>query len=158
MIDVPAERDGEGSQVWNRFQHRLPCRGGQAHQSDSPFLRASICRRRSLNRSGTPSVLMSSKVTAQDVCREALFLSSGSERFYQDFRVLGDGLDDVPALFFGGGYKGADDGKVGCTGDATEAAGDFLLDLHHAPVAFGLIVGEGHGRINQEAQDVLFAI
>src|SRR5712672_1603363 len=97
-------------------------------------------------------------VTAQDVCREALFVSSGSERFYQDFRVLGDGLDDVPALFFGGGYKGADDGKVGCTGDATEAAGDFLLDLHHAPVAFGLIVGEGHGRINQEAQDVLFAI
>jgi transposase InsO family protein len=26
-------------------------------------------------------------------------------------------------------------------------AGDFLLDLHHAGVAFGLIVGEGHGQM-----------
>ena len=31
-------------------------------------------------------------------------------------------------------------------------------DLHHAGVAFGLIVGEGHGQIVEEAQDVLFAI
>jgi hypothetical protein len=56
------------------------------------------------------------------------------------------------------GDEGADDRKVGCTGDATEAAGDFLLDLHHAGVAFGLIVGEGHGRIVEEAQNVLFSI
>ena len=32
-----------------------------------------------------------------------------------------------------------------------------MLDLHHACVAFGLIVGEGHGEIVEEAQDVLFA-
>jgi hypothetical protein len=30
--------------------------------------------------------------------------------------------------------------------------------LHHAGVAFGLIVGEGRGRSVEEAQDVLFAI
>jgi hypothetical protein len=35
----------------------------------------------------------------------------------------------------------------------SEAAGDFLTKLHHAPVAFGLIVGEGHGEIVEEAQD-----
>src|SRR5215831_12794746 len=85
-------------------------------------------------------------------------VSRHSERIYQDLRVLGDGLDDVPAPLFGGGDEGADHRKVGCTGDATEAAGDFLLDLHHAGVAFGLIVGEGHGRIVEEAQNVLFAI
>jgi hypothetical protein len=27
----------------------------------------------------------------------------------------------------------------------------FLTKLHHAPVAFGLIVGEGNGRIAKEA-------
>ena len=40
--------------------------------------------------------------------------------------------------------------EFGCTVQGAEAAGDFLRDLHHAGVAFGLIVGE--------AQDVLFAI
>src|SRR6516165_5436739 len=85
-------------------------------------------------------------------------VSRHTERIYQDLRVLGDSLDDVPALLFGGGDEGADDRKVGCTGDATEAAGDFLLDLHHAGVAFGLIVGEGHGRIVEEAQNVLLAM
>jgi hypothetical protein len=38
-----------------------------------------------------------------------------------------------------------------------EAAGDFLPDLHHAPVALGLIVGEGHSGIVQEAQHVVLA-
>jgi outer membrane translocation and assembly module TamA len=37
-----------------------------------------------------------------------------------------------------------------------KAAGDFLTELHHAPVAFGLIVGEGNSRIVKEAQRVLF--
>ena len=38
-----------------------------------------------------------------------------------------------------------------------KAAGDFLPKLHHAPVAFGLIVGEGNRWIVKEAQRVLFA-
>ena len=31
-------------------------------------------------------------------------------------------------------------------------AGDFRLDLHHAQVALGLIVGEGYGGIVEKAQ------
>ena len=34
---------------------------------------------------------------------------------------------------------------------------EILPKLHHAPVAFGLIVGEGNRRIVEEAQGVLFA-
>ena len=32
-----------------------------------------------------------------------------------------------------------------------------MPELHHAPVAFGLIVGEGNRRVVKEAQGVLFA-
>ena len=42
-------------------------------------------------------------VTAQDARPEALCVSGDTERIYQDFRFLGDGLDDVPALLFGSG-------------------------------------------------------
>jgi len=34
---------------------------------------------------------------------EALCVSCEAERIYQDFRFVGDGLDDVPALLFGSG-------------------------------------------------------
>jgi hypothetical protein len=44
--------------------------------------------------------LLPTRVTAQDVCPEALCVSGDAERICQDFRVLGDGLDDVPALLF----------------------------------------------------------
>ena len=70
---------------------------------------------------------------------------------------MSDGLDDIPALLFGSRDEGTDGRKVGCSVLATEAAGDFLLDLHHAHVAFGLIVAEGHGRIVEKAQGVLLA-
>jgi hypothetical protein len=43
------------------------------------------------------------QVTAQDARPEALCVSGDTERIYQDFRFLGDGLDDVPALLFGSG-------------------------------------------------------
>ena len=33
----------------------------------------------------------------------------------------------------------------------------FCFDLHHAAIAFGLVIGEGHSRIDGEAQNVLFA-
>jgi hypothetical protein len=41
---------------------------------------------------------------------------------------------------------------------ARNSAGDFLPQLHHACVGFGLVVGEGHIRIVQEAQDVAPAL
>src|SRR5918994_1072492 len=53
--------------------------------------------------------------------------------------------------------EGADDGEVASPFLRAEAAGDFLPDLHHAPVALGLIVGEGHSGIVQKAQHVVFA-
>ena len=40
--------------------------------------------------------------------------------------------------------------EFGCTVQGAEAAGDFLLDLHHAGIAFGLIVGEGHQHKDNE--------
>ena len=52
------------------------------------------------------------------------------------------------------GYKvvAADEREVHRTLQRPETAGDFLTKLHHAPVAFGLIVGEGNGRIAKEAR------
>src|SRR5664279_6304088 len=67
----------------------------------------------------------------------------------------GQGVDDFPALFFGGRDEGADGREVGRAFERAEAAGDFLAQFHHAAVAFSLIVGEGNGRIVQETQRVL---
>lgn len=63
----------------------------------------------------------------------------------------------IPTLLFSGRYERADDGEIGCRSTAAEPAGDFLLDLHHAAVAFGLIVSEGNGRVVEEAQRILLA-
>src|SRR6266478_8855226 len=59
--------------------------------------------------------------------------------------------------FLAVGEEGADEGEVHCTFRRAKAAGDFLTELHHAPVAFGLVVGEGNSSIVKEAQRVLFA-
>jgi hypothetical protein len=88
---------------------------------------------------------------------ETFCLSRQAEKINEDLRVLSDGLDDVPPLSLDSGNEGADVRKVGGSVQATEAAGDFLFDLHHASIAFGLIVGEGHGRIVEKAQSVLLA-
>ena len=40
--------------------------------------------------------------------------------------------------------------EFGCTVQGAEAAGDFLLELHHAGIAFGLIVGEEHQHKDNE--------
>src|ERR1700716_2522739 len=62
-----------------------------------------------------------------------------------------------PALLLGGRDEGADEREADCAFQRAKAAGDFLPKLHHPPVAFGLIVGEGNRRIMKEAQGVLFA-
>ena len=51
---------------------------------------------------------------------------------------------------FLGRDEGADEREVHRTLQRPEAAGDFLTKLHHAPVAFGLIIGEGNGWIAKE--------
>ena len=67
-------------------------------------------------------------------------------------------MEDIPALLPGRGKGGSDDGEVVGTGLCTEATGDFLPQLHHAGIAFGLIIGEGHVRIVQKPQHVAPAL
>src|SRR3954449_2370001 len=67
--------------------------------------------------------------------------SGNAESADQRLRVLDQSVNDVPALLPGGRDEGADHGEVARPFLRPEAAGDFLPDLHHAPVALGLIVG-----------------
>src|SRR4029077_11036225 len=54
--------------------------------------------------------------------------------------------------------EGANKREVHRTLQRSKAAGDFLTKLHHAPVAFGLIIGERNGWIAKETQRVFFAL
>ena len=87
------------------------------------------------------------KVTAQ----VGLGLSSGAETSDQGFGIFHERGNDVPALFFGGRDEAADGREVVRPLFGSEAAGDFLLELRHAHVLLGLIVGEGHGEVGEEA-------
>ena len=49
-------------------------------------------------------------------------------------------MEDVDAIFSGGGKIAADAGELSSAGGCSETAGDFLLNLHHTDVLFGLIV------------------
>src|SRR5215472_2064705 len=77
--------------------------------------------------------------------------SSQSEGLDQGVRVLSKGLQDIPALLFGGRDHGTvDDESIGPV-FRPKAARDLLLDLHHASVLLRLVVGEGNVWIGQEA-------
>src|SRR5262249_5301487 len=77
--------------------------------------------------------------------------SSQSEGLDRGGRVLNKGLQDIPALLFGGRDHGTvDDESIGPV-FRPKAARDLLLDLHHASVLLRLIVGEGNVWIGQEA-------
>lgn len=80
---------------------------------------------------------------------------SGSKITDKGVRRLGEGLEDIPPLFSGRGEDGAEDGKGLGAGVSAETAGDFLFELHHPQVTFGLIVGEGHVGVGQEPQGVV---
>src|SRR3954467_5142490 len=71
--------------------------------------------------------------------RYPLERSGYAESANQRLRVLGQSVNDVPALLPGGRDEGADHGEVASPFLRPEAAGDFLPDLHHAPIALGLI-------------------
>ena len=71
---------------------------------------------------------------------------------------MGESVDDVPALLVGGREVGADQREVHRPLQRPKAAGDFFGGkLHHARVAFGLIVGEWNSRVMKESQRVVFA-
>src|SRR4051812_30935851 len=76
-------------------------------------------------------------VTAQVPLERSGYAESADQRL----RVLDQSVNDVPALLPGRRDEGADHGEVASAFLRPEAAGDFLPDLHHAPVALGLIVG-----------------
>src|SRR6187455_3252002 len=76
-------------------------------------------------------------VTAQVPPERSGYAESADQRL----RVLDQSVNDVPALLPGRRDEGADHGEVASPFLRPEAAGDFLPDLHHAPVALGLIVG-----------------
>jgi len=59
-------------------------------------------------------------------CPGWLDRSRQAEGFCQARWVLGQAVNDVPALLLGGREEGADDRKVRCALQRTEAAGDFL--------------------------------
>src|ERR1700704_5403476 len=84
--------------------------------------------------------------------------SDGSEGEDQLFRLLPECREDIPTLLSGGREHGSDDREVVSAGLGTESAGDFLAQLHHPGVAFGLVVGEGHVRIVQKPQYVVPAL
>src|SRR4051794_24165259 len=74
-------------------------------------------------------------VTAQVPLERSGYAESADQRL----RVLDQSVNDVPALLPGRRDEGADHGEVASAFLRPEAAGDFLPDLHHAPVALGLI-------------------
>ena len=96
---------------------------------------------------------MTSEVTLELIgnCPGRLGLSGGAETSDQDFGIFHERGNDVPALFFGGRDEAADGREVVRPLFGSEAAGDFLLELRHAHVLLGLIVGEGHGEVGEEA-------
>ena len=58
--------------------------------------------------------------------------------------------------FFAAGRKvGANDGKGISAGIGVKTTGDFLLELGHSQVAFGLVVVEGNAQVGEEAQDLI---
>ncbi len=56
-------------------------------------------------------------------------------------------------MFANGGEVSANAGEHLSAGEGAESAGDFLLDLDHADVAFGLVVSEGDMGVLEESQN-----
>src|SRR3954463_13133317 len=65
---------------------------------------------------------------------------------------VGERGQDRQALLAEGADVAADLAEAVDGGHGAEAAGDLLADLHHAEVAFGLIVVEGDGEVGHEGE------
>lgn len=68
---------------------------------------------------------------------------------------LNERLQGVGPLFLEGGEVGADEAERFKTLRGAEAAGDFHLDLGHAHIALGKIVGERNAVIRREPPDIV---
>ena len=107
--------------------------------------------RRLLAAAGYPNGKGFPKLKIVVTAQVGLGLSSVAETSDQGFGIFHERGNDVPALFFGGRDEAADGREVVRPLFGSEAAGDFLLELRHAHVLLGLIVGEGHGEVGEEA-------
>jgi hypothetical protein len=77
--------------------------------------------------------------------------------YTQRSRIRAERLKHVPTLLLGGRDQRAEGNEGIGTLLRSEAAGDLLLDLHHPPVLFRLVVGEGNVGIGEEAEYVFLA-
>src|SRR5208283_4381777 len=68
---------------------------------------------------------------------------------------LGQGVEDIEALFSGGGDDGPEADEDFGAFEGPEAARDFHFDLGHAQVLFGQIVGERDVEVDEEAQGLV---
>ena len=73
------------------------------------------------------------------------------------FQGLAQAVQDRQAVLLDGRDIPADAAEVRSGVLAAESAGDLLPDLHHANVAFRLVVAEGHSEVVQEAERGILA-
>lgn len=59
----------------------------------------------------------------------------------------------MAAVFSNGGQIRTDPGELLSAGECAKGTGYFLLNLDHADVLFGLVVGERNAVIGQERED-----
>ena len=87
-----------------------------------------------------------------------VFVSGVSDFVDEAVGRAAQALEDISALLLSCGDDGAQYGEVIGVASGPEAAGDFLAQFHHAQVALGLVVGEGHSRVGEEAQGLVPAL
>jgi hypothetical protein len=63
-----------------------------------------------------------------------------------------ESIQDIKPLLAQGSEIASNATELSCPRFRAEAAGDFLLEFHHAQIPFGLIVIEGEGEIMHKAK------
>lgn len=61
---------------------------------------------------------------------------------------LDEGVEQVDAVFAGGGEVGTQVAEVFGSGEGAHAAGDFLADFDHADFASAALLANGHRRMS----------
>jgi hypothetical protein len=63
----------------------------------------------------------------------------------------GKSVNQIESLLLESGANGANPGEGVSPGGCAETPGNFLLKFHHANISLGLIIVEGHLKIDQKA-------